>query len=229
MKIAGMMRLAEIDESKLGLDLMKLTISEMAKVSTKIYFLEIGNCCQEIKDYIAGLGKPYVIYKSTVDYGSGWGFKNNESLDDLYKLVDVGFDWVIYPDSDDILPENLLDLLTEADSIGADVVRFHFIECLGSPTSIIEIKPGFPIGPHFKAVKPASDITFVGSDGFNEATSHSRTLKRYETPYCMRHLRYTNPAGVEKRKQMNYFQDYFLQEHSLIEYNPSQKIEYYKR
>jgi hypothetical protein len=229
MTVAGMMRLAEIDESKLGLELMKLSISKMAEVSAKLYFLQIGNSCQQILDHIDGLDKPYLIRPASQDFGSGWGFKNNESLTELYSLIDEPFDWVIYPDADDLLPENLLDILGQADELGAEVIRFHFIECLGSPTSIIEIRPGFPIGPHFKAVKPAADVTFIGSDGFNEATSASRKLKRYETQYCMRHLRYANPVGIEKRKQMNYFQDYFLMDHATIEYSPSQKIEYYTR
>jgi hypothetical protein len=70
------------------------------------------------------------------------------------------------------------------------------------------------------------DIGFVGSDGFNEACCD---LKRHETEYCMRHLRYATKEGVEKRKSMNYFQDYFLQNHATIPYSPNEKVNYYSR
>jgi hypothetical protein len=157
---------------------------------------------------------------------TGWMFKNNESLDDLYKTIDTQYDWVLYPDADDLLPDNVLDILKEADDKNADTVRFYFLECFGSENDIIEIKSGYPIGPHFKAVKHRSDITFVGSDGFNEACCN---LVRHETEYCMRHLRYATKEGVEKRKSMNYFQDYFLQDHDTIPYSPNEKINYYLR
>ena len=35
--------------------------------------------------------------------------------------------------------------------------------------------------------------------------------------------------GVEKRKSMNYFQDYFLQNHATIPYSPNEKVNYYSR
>jgi hypothetical protein len=112
--------------------------------------------------------------------------------------------------------------------MGAETLRFNFIECFGSIDKIIEVKDGFPIGPHFKAVKVKSYITFIGSDGFNEATKVGG-LKRFETNYCMRHLRYANPNGIEERKRMNYFQEYFLQDHNLIDYKPKQHFNYYKK
>ena len=228
MKVAGMVRLAEIDQKKLGKDLMKLSISKLADMVSHLYFLEIGNVDEDIIDFINSLGKDIKITKATNDYSSGWTFRNNESLDDLYKTIDGEFDWVLYPDADDILPEHTLELLQKADSIGAEKVRFYFIECFGSSDDIIEIKPGYPIGPHFKAVKLKSDITFVGSDGFNEPIS-SREMKKLETEYCMRHLRYANIDGIEERKRMNYFQEYFLEKHNTISYSPKQKFNYYLR
>ena len=134
----------------------------------------------------------------------------------------------MYPDADDLLPENILELLEQADEMEAETLRFHFIECFGSIDKVIEVKEGFPIGPHFKAVKVKDDITFIGSDGFNEATKIGG-LKRFETHYCMRHLRYANPDGIEERKKMNYFQSYFLENHNLIDYKPQQHFNYYKK
>lgn len=228
MKVAGMVRLAEIDQTKLGKDLMKLSISKLADMTSHLYFLEIGNVDIDIIDFINSLGKQVKITKATNDYMSGWMFKNYESLEDLYKTIDDEFDWVLYPDADDILPENTLELLKEADSIGAEKVRFYFIECFGSSESIIEIKPGYPIGPHFKAVKLKSDITFIDSHGFNEPNAN-REMKKLETDYCMRHLRYASPNNIEERKRMNYFEDYFLQNHNTIPYSPNQVFNYYKR
>ena len=68
----------------------------------------------------------------------------------------------MYPDADDLLPENILELLEQADEMGAETLRFHFIECFGSIDKVIEVKEGFPIGPHFKAVKVKDNITFIG-------------------------------------------------------------------
>lgn len=226
MKVGGMMRLAQIDEAKLGFDLIHLSITEMAKWCKCIYFLQIGNISQITFDFISNLECDVVITKSETDYLSGWMFQNNESLDDLYQSIPLIYDWIIYPDADDLLPENLLELL----DTDADVIRFHFIECVGSTEQIIAVKEGFPIGPHFKAIRQKDDVTFRGGDGFNEpTTTTARKLIRYETDYCMRHLRYANPKGVEERKKMNYFQQYFLDEHELIEYKPQQTFNYYRR
>lgn len=226
MKVAGMMRLAEIDQEKVGKELMKVSILRLSDKVSHLYFLKIGNIDNDLLEFIEKLNKPYKITDSENDYMTGWMFKNNESLDDLYKTIDTQYDWVLYPDADDLLPDNVLDILKEADDKNADTVRFYFLECFGSENDIIEIKSGYPIGPHFKAVKHRSDITFVGSDGFNEACCN---LVRHETEYCMRHLRYATKEGVEKRKNMNYFQDYFLQDHDTIPYSPNEKINYYLR
>lgn len=224
MKVAGMMRLAEIDQLKVGKRLMKLAIQSLADTVSHIYFLQIGEIDTDIIDFIHSLGKKIKITKQTTDYNSGWQFKNNESLDDLYKTIDEEFDWILYPDADDILSENILELCEKADLEGKNTVRLYFIECFGSENDIIEIKSGYPIGPHFKAVKPFEGLTFVGSDGFNEAKG---PLNRYETNYCMRHLRYANKEGIEQRQKMNYFQPYFLEEHKTIEYKPNQLVNYY--
>jgi len=228
MNVAGMMRLSEIDESKVGKDLMKYSIKWLSDKVDALYFLQIGNISEDVLQFIYNLDNQIVISETQIDYQTGWGFKNNESLDELYKLVKGDWDWVLYPDADDLLPENILDLLQQADKIGAETLRFHFIECFGSIDKIIEVKEGFPIGPHFKAVKVRDDITFVGSDGFNEATKVDG-LKRFETHYCMRHLRYANPNGIEERKRMNYFQSYFLENHNLIDYKPQQHFNYYNK
>lgn len=229
MKVAGMMRLSEIDEQKVGQYFIKLSIKSLSEFVSHLYFLKIGSISDDIINYIYSLNLPVKIVNAENDYNSGWMFKNNESLDDLYKTIDGDFDWILYPDADDILPENTLDLLNKADSIDAETVRFHFIECFGDESSIIVIKPGYPIGPHFKAIKYRRDITFIGSDGFNEATSSIKPLKRYETEYCMRHLRYASIENIEARKKMNYIQDYFLQNHEVITYVPEMKINYYIR
>ena len=228
MKVAGMMRLSEIDESKVGKDLMKYSIKWLSDKVDALYFLQIGKISGDVLDFIYNLDNQILIYETQTDYQTGWNFKNNESLDELYKLVKGDWDWVLYPDADDLLPENILDLLLQADEMGAETLRFNFIECFGSIDKIIEVKDGFPIGPHFKAVKVKSYITFIGSDGFNEATKVGG-LKRFETNYCMRHLRYANPNGIEERKKMNYFQEYFLQNHNLIDYKPQQHFNYYKK
>lgn len=229
MKVAGMIRLSEIDEVKVGKYYMKLSILSLSDMVSHLYFLKIGEISQEMMDFVNDLNIPIKIISTNINYGTGWNFKNNESLDDLYKAIDDDFDWVLYPDADDILPENTLELLQKADEIGAETVRFHFIECFGSENHIIEIKTNYPIGPHFKAVKHRKDITFVGSDGFNEAISINRPLIRYETEYCMRHLRYASIENISARKNMNYIQEYFLQNHGVIEYVPLMKFDYYKR
>jgi hypothetical protein len=229
MRIAGMMRLAEIDQTKVGKDLMKYSIEWMANKCDSIYFLKIGNIDDDIMNFIQKLPQKVYITNQSIDYKTGWMFQNNESLDDLYQSIPKEYDWVIYPDADDLLPENLLELIQEADIIGEDVIRFHFIETFGDKEKIIQIKSGFPIGPHFKVIKMNDDITFRGGDGFNEPTTNSgRKLNRYETEYCMRHLRYANPSGIEERKKMNYFQEYFLQDHKLIDYKPNQTRKYYE-
>jgi hypothetical protein len=229
MKIASMQRLSQIDEMKIGIDVMKWSISKTAENCSKLYYLQIGDINKDIIEHIESLNKPFKITKSVNDYGIGWIFKNNESLDDLYKTVDESFDWILYPDMDTILPENILDLMKKADEIEAKSIRFHYIECFGSIDDIIEIKTGFPIGPHFAILKPTNGLTFIGSDGFSEPTSNNGRLKRYETQYCMRHLRYLNTKTIDFRKNINYFQDYFLQEHQTIKYQPSKTLEYYQR
>lgn len=226
MKVAGMMRLAEIDQTKVGKDLMKLSISDLSKNVSHLYFLKIGNIDADLLDWIYALPNKIKITEQTTDYSSGWMFKNNESLDDLYKTIDEDFDWILYPDADDLLPEHILELCELADLEGKNTIRLHFIECFGSENDIIIIKMGYPIGPHFKAVKPLEGVTFICSDGFNEATMEGG-MKRYETNYCMRHLRYANKEGIQQRKEMNYFQPYFLENHSTKKYKPKQLVNYY--
>ena len=225
MRVAGMQRLASIDYEKTGIDVIKLSISSLADKVSHLYFLEMDPISNEILEFIQSLNKPFKIIKGKENYGTGYGLKNYESLDHLYKGIDENFDWVLYPDTDDVLPENVLDVLVEADNLGRETIYFYFIECFGSINDIIEIEKGYPIGPHYKAVKHRPDITFDLSPGFNEAVSPSG-LKRYETDYCMRHMRYVN--GVEKRKSMNYIDAYFLQPHRTIPFKEGEKFNYYK-
>ena len=42
----------------------------------------------------------------------------------------------------------------------------------------------------------------------------------------MRHMRYVN--GVEKRKSMNYIDQYFLEPHRIIPFKEGENINYYK-
>jgi hypothetical protein len=224
LKVAGMMRLAEVDQTKVGKRLMKLSIQSLADKVSQIYFLQIGLIDNDIIEFINNLPIKIKITNQTTNYNSGWVFKNNESLDDLYQTIDKNFDWILYPDADDLLPENILGLCEKADLENKNTIRLHFIECFGSENNIIEIKPGYPIGPHFKAIKPFEGLTFIGSDGFNEAKG---PLNRYETPYCIRHLRYANIDNIKQRQKMNYFQSYFLEEHKTKEYKPNQTINYY--
>jgi hypothetical protein len=226
MRVAGMMRLAEIDETKLGFDLIHFAIKEMCKYCESVYFLQMGNISQITLDFISTLGIDFTIFQTDVDYRSGWGFLNTESLDELYKKIPNKYDWIIYPDADDILPENLLEILDE----DSDVIRLRFIECFNGINNIIIIGDDFPIGPHYKAVRQNDDITFIGSHGFNEPiTTSGRNLIRKESDYCMRHTRYARKESIEARRNMNYFQDFFLIDHDVIEYKPNQKIEYYSR
>jgi len=224
--VVGMVRLSEIDQIKLGKELMKLSIKDISNKVSKLYFLQIGNIDNDILEFIKNLAIPYKITISKENYSSGWTFKNNESLDDLYKTIDDDCDWVLYPDMDDLLPENINEILETANVKDSKVIRFHFIECFGSVDDVIEIKQGYPIGPHFKAVKYSSNITFHGSDGFNEPKG---PLCRYETNFCVRHLRYANFECLQKRKEMNYFQDYFLKNHNTIKFIEGQTINYYRK
>jgi hypothetical protein len=102
MKIAGMMRLAEIDQLKLGKELMKFSINWLSEKVSKLYFLQIGEIDEHVIQYIDSLNVPYKIHKTDVNYKSGWMFKNYESLDENYKMIDESFDWVLYPDADDL-------------------------------------------------------------------------------------------------------------------------------
>jgi len=95
MEVAGMMRLAEIDQEKVGKELMKLSILRLSKKVSHLYFLKIGNIDNDLLEYIESLNKPYKITNSENDYMTGWMFKNNESLHDLYKSIDIQYDWVI--------------------------------------------------------------------------------------------------------------------------------------
>ena len=220
------MRLAEIDQQKVGKELMKMSIEDLSNKCHKLYFLKIGQIDNDMIDFIDHLSIPVKYIESKRDYLSGWMFQNNESLQDLYDDIDEEFDWVLYPDADDILPENMLDIIKEANIDNCQVIRLHFIECFGSPVDILEINQDFPIGPHFKAVKHIKGLMFEGSEGFNEPAGF---LKRYESSQCMRHLRYATQEGIQKRKEMNYLQDYFLQNHKTIPYVPNQTVNYYKR
>jgi hypothetical protein len=224
MIISGMMRLSEIDQQKVGKDNMKLCIKEMTKFCNYTYYLKIGNIDIDVLDYIEYLGIPFKFTEAPRDYSSGWMFDNYSSLEDLYNSIDIECDWVIYPDADTILPENTIELIQEANQKNCNVIRFHYIECFGAIDKIIKIKQGYPIGPHFMAAKYNKDLKFIGSSGFNEPSGdHSR----YETQYCMRHLRYANNEGIEKRKNMNYYQSYFLENNETVDYKPLMKIDYY--
>lgn len=220
-----MQRLAAIDYEKTGMDVIKLSISSLADKVSHLYFLEMDAIDPKLIDFIISLNKPFKIIKGKQDYLSGYSLKNFESLDHLYKGIDEQFDWVLYPDTDDLLPENILDILIEADVLNKDSVHFWFIECFGSINNIIEIEKDYPIGPHHKAVKHRPDITFNLSPGFNEAIC-SNGLRRYESTYCIRHMRYVN--GIEKRKSMNYIDKYFLIPHRNIPFKEGEHIDYYK-
>jgi len=225
MRVAGMQRLASIDYEKTGMDVIKLSISSLADKVSHLYFLEMDPIAPELIEFIESLGKPFKIVKGKENYKSGYALKNYESLDHLYKGIDEQFDWVLYPDTDDMLPENVLDILAEADALGKETIHFYFIESFGGVNDIIEIEKGYPIGPHHKAVKHRPDITFDLSPGFNEAVSPNG-LKRYETTYCMRHMRYVN--GIEKRKSMNYIDQYFLEPHRTIPFKEGEHFNYYE-
>ena len=203
-----------------------MSFTNLASKVSKLYFLQIGNVDADILEFIASLSTPFKITKTDIDYGKGWTFKNNESLQELYKTIDEQFDWVLYPDADDLLPDDVLNTLNKASILEADTVRFHFIECFTSPDKIIAVKEGFPIGPHFKAVIHSPDINFIDSPGFNQPTGVKRWL---ETEDCVRHLRYATPEAVARRREMNYYEDFFSQDHELIDFVEGESIDYYKR
>ena len=52
MKVAGMMRLAEIDQTKVSKRLMKLAIQSLADTVSHLYFLQIGEIDNDIIDFI---------------------------------------------------------------------------------------------------------------------------------------------------------------------------------
>lgn len=226
MEVAGMQRLASIDYEKTGMDVIKLSISSLADKVSHLYFLEMDAIAPELIEFIQSLGKPFKIIKGRENYNNGYALKNFESLDHLYKGIDEKFDWILYPDTDDVLPDNILDILVEADTLGKDSIHFYFIECFGGVNDIIEIEQNYPIGPHHKAVKHRPDITFYYSPGFNEAVC-SNGIKKYETTYCIRHMRFVN--GVEKRKSMNYIDKYFLEPHRTIPFKEGEHFNYYEK
>jgi hypothetical protein len=231
MRIGGMMRLASIDEIKVGLDLIHLSIIENSKVCDRLYFLVMDdNVHQSTFDLINSLPIPTQISRASEDFGTGWNFKHNESLDELFRTIpDNEVDWVLTHDVDNLPVDETPKIIEEAEEIGADVVRCHMIEHWGSLEDIMEVSNGYPIGPHFVMVKWNKDIRYTGSEGFSEATSYTRKLKRYETDYCIRHMRYIHKWQYEERKKIGYSQDYFGEEHQTIPYKPNQTINYYRR
>ena len=52
MKIAGMQRLSQVDEHKIGLDLIKYSINHIAQFCSHLYFLQIGDITQAFFDDI---------------------------------------------------------------------------------------------------------------------------------------------------------------------------------
>jgi hypothetical protein len=231
MRLGAMMRLASIDEVKVGLDLIYLSIKENAKLCSHLYFLIMDdNVDKSTFDLIDSLGKEVKYQKASEDYGTGWNFKHNESIDELFRMIPNNeIDWVLHHDVDNLPVDNTLELIEKAEEEGADVIRVHMIEHWGSLEQILEVSEGYPIGPHFVITKWAEDIRFTGSEGFTEALSHKRKLKRLETDYCIRHMRYVYRWQYEERKAIGYAQDYFGKEHNTIEYKPNQKIQYYRR
>ena len=68
MRIAGMMRLAEIDQQKVGKENVEFSIKDLADKVDKLYFLQIGNVPKSVKDFIKNIGKPFLITQSFKDY-----------------------------------------------------------------------------------------------------------------------------------------------------------------
>ena len=225
------MRLASIDEVKVGLDLIHLSIKENAKLCSHLYFLVMDdNVDKSTFDLINSLPNQIKISRASIDYGTGWNFKHNESMDELFRTIPPNeVDWVLTHDVDNLPVDNTLELIEQANEINADVIRVHMIEHWGGLDKIMEVSNGYPIGPHFVMVKWNDDIRYTGSEGFSEATSYTRKLKRLETDYCIRHMRYVYKWQYEERKAIGYAQDYFGKEHNTIEYKPNQKIQYYRR
>ena len=207
----------DIDKKKAG-EIVKYTIDDLSKYCNDIYFLLIGNVDE---NFLSWLRINKIITISSKNYNEGWAFDNYTSLNDLYLTVNKHYDWIVYPDSDDILPPQLLEELWIAEEQKADILEIPILECINGYEEVIGDFSNYIIGPHAKALKPAPDITFLGSDGFAKpVSSQKRRLKSYHSPYPMRHLRYVTQELRDARKSINYYQEYFSIPKKTTKYNP---------
>lgn len=223
-----MTRLSSYDiDKKKAEDVVKLCIQDLTKYCKEIYFLQIGNVNEHFLDWL-NINK--IITKSNKNYLEGWMFDNNLSLTDLYNTINKKYDWILYPDMDDILPKQILEEIDMADRLGYDVIDFPMLECLDGIDKVICDFENYVIGPHAKALKMADDITFLGTDGFAKPISKSgRKLKIYNSKYPCRHLRYMNKNLIEARKEIKFYQDFFEKPHKTTDFIPNWTFDEYVR
>ncbi len=226
MKIAGMTRLSHFDiYKKKASEVVKYCIDDLSKYCQDIYFLQIG----EVEDnFLSWLDINKIITKTHNDYSEGWNFKNNESLDELYKSINKVYDWILYPDTDDIFPCQVLQELDIAEEKNADIIEFPILEGVNGKDEVIGNFKNYVIGSHAKALKFSSDITFMNSPGFAKPIATSdRNLKSYHCLYPCRHLRYSTKELLATRQSINYYQSYFLDNHTTKRFNPLLKFHEY--
>lgn len=141
----------------------------------------------------------------TAEWNGPWN--HGQMLTRVFHLVDADKpDWVLIPDSDDILPPETLSLLTEADRLGRRTVSFPFrLPWDGFRT---EVDPKvIHFGPHVKAVRWAPNVDFNDPAGFCVPRGYWHDIHG-QLEYPLLHLCYFSPELRATRRATNRSESY---------------------
>lgn len=221
------MRFSQWDiDAKRATGIMRQALESLSKQSDILYVYANRLTDEGMIAFVKSLPNLIKLVIDHAHFSDGWAYAGNSALDHLMNQMDhypVPIDWVLFPDSDDLLPCNVRAEVEKAASEGKTCIEFPRIETRGE--KIIDIA-GSPCGPHVLGAKWKP--SWRDSVGFNipDGTPMDNI---YHCRYPTRHLRYATPDLIEARKSVGYYEQYADKEWRTTDFHPDWTWQDYER
>lgn len=173
--------------------------------------------------FVKNLPKLSGFWIDDKDWKEGWVYNGNGALGHMIDLIDTPIDWVLFPDSDDLLPSNVRQEVEKAEAAGCTCIEFPRVDMRGD--MVMDVN-GYVGGPHVLGAKFDPRPAWKCSQGFNWP-DNTPPMKVYHCPYPSRHLRYSSEMLIAARKAVGYSEDYCDKEWKLAPFRDDWTIDDY--
>ncbi len=227
MIIGGTMRFSQWDiDAKRARELIKQTLSSLSNQVDHLWVYGNKLTDTNIQEFIRSLPNLAGFLIDGSHFGDAWSYNGNGVLDHIMKMLDKHIDWVLFPDSDDLLPYMVRQEVEKADSQGMTSIEFPRIEPRDGKIMDVTKQVG---GPHILGCSCRGNTpTWRNSVGFNTPDG-TKMSNVYHCPYPSRHMRYATKDLIAARQEANYHEEYAKGEYRGVDFNPDWTWQDYER